>query len=196
MTATQTTNWYGKICDSLDCSNVTSGSFYVENVTTTTTTTSTTTTASTTITSTTTTIPSNDTVLPVIYASIYPTTGNYSLINITATDNVMVDQILLYTNGEYTGRKDCSSPVCNWEKTVYRTTPGNYTYWIFTNDTSDNSATEYLYAFYWGPQELTGDLDGNGEVSLGEVIDIVNMWVDARILLGYVIDAINNWGSG
>jgi len=144
----------------------------------------------TTTTSSTTTIPSNDTILPVIYASIYPTTGNYSLINITATDNVMVDQILLYTNDEYTGHKDCGSPICNWNETVYRLTPGNYTYKIIANDTSHNSATEYLYASTSG---LKGDSDLDGTVDDFEVLDSIDMWAKGIINDFDLLDVIDNW---
>jgi len=42
---------------------------------------------------------------------------------------------------------------------------------------------------------LTGDLDGDGEVTLSEVIDVISMWYDDELTLADVIEAINNWAS-
>jgi len=46
--------------------------------------------------------------------------------------------------------------------------------------------------------ELTGDLDGDGEVTLSEVIDCITMWTNDpnEFTLSEVIDAITNWASG
>ncbi len=42
---------------------------------------------------------------------------------------------------------------------------------------------------------LTGDFDGDGEVTLSEVIDAISMWYDDELTLADVIEAINNWAS-
>ncbi len=42
---------------------------------------------------------------------------------------------------------------------------------------------------------LTGDSDCDGEVSLAEVIDIINLWQNEEAELADVIDAIDNWAN-
>lgn len=43
--------------------------------------------------------------------------------------------------------------------------------------------------------DLTGDADGNGVVTLSEVIDFITLWANAEVTLSDVIDAINNWAG-
>ncbi len=42
---------------------------------------------------------------------------------------------------------------------------------------------------------LTGDLNGDGIVELGEVVDMINDWVNGEATLSDAIDAITNWAS-
>jgi len=44
--------------------------------------------------------------------------------------------------------------------------------------------------------QLVGDLNGDGIVDLGEVINMINMWAQGQETLSDVIEAINNWVSG
>jgi len=42
---------------------------------------------------------------------------------------------------------------------------------------------------------LTGDLNGDGIVELGEVVDMINNWVSGEATLSDAIDAITNWAA-
>jgi len=42
---------------------------------------------------------------------------------------------------------------------------------------------------------LTGDLNRDGKVELGEVVDMINLWVQGQATLSEAIDAITNWAS-
>ncbi len=98
----------------------------------------------------------NDTTPPTIYATIYPTTGNYSVINVTVIDSGGVNFTMLYTNGNYTDAKYCYGYVdCYWAMVIYRPTYGLYNYTIIAYDNSSNFASTNLYAEYTEPTTTT-----------------------------------------
>jgi len=42
---------------------------------------------------------------------------------------------------------------------------------------------------------LVGDLNGDGTVDIGEVIDTITLWTQEQVTLSEVIEAINNWAA-
>lgn len=153
-----------------------------------------------------------------INATLYPTTGNFSEINITVTDNVGVKSITLYTNGNYTDTKQCyGTLLCHWATTVYRLTYGVYTYIITAYGNSNNLATTYMYANYTEPTTLTvsttttlsttttiptecskkGDKSPcNGIVDDFELLAYIDKWAKGEVGDFHLLEAINNWAKG
>jgi len=65
---------------------------------------------------------------------------------------------------------------------------GTLDYGGYTNPAVDGDAAITIVL-------LTGDFNGDGIVELGEVVDMINDWVDGEATLSDAIDAITNWAA-